>query len=80
MLKDLTNTFIGFRRAFKISLSSDNFFDSIALSLRYRLLRSLSKFLDDLLIVPEIFLTSDKDDRKTVAKMKNFRDPLRMHD
>lgn len=41
-----------------------------------RSLRSLVKFLDGLLVVSEILLTSDKDDGKTLTEMQDLGDPL----
>lgn len=41
-----------------------------------RSLRSLVKFLDGLLVVSEILLTSNKDDRKTLTEMEDLGDPL----
>lgn len=40
------------------------------------LLASLMEFLDSLLVVTEILLTSNEDDWKTLAEMKNLGDPL----
>jgi hypothetical protein len=39
-------------------------------------LRSLVKFLDGLLVVSEILLTSNEDDGKTLAEMQDLGDPL----
>ena len=39
-------------------------------------LRGLVKFLDSLLVVSEILLTSNEDDRKTLAEMQDLGDPL----
>ena len=41
-----------------------------------RSVRSLVKFLDGLLVMSEILLTSDKDDGKTLTEMEDLRDPL----
>jgi hypothetical protein len=42
-----------------------------------RLLAGLVKLLNRLLVVSQIFLTANKDDRKPAAEMQNFRDPLK---
>jgi hypothetical protein len=41
-----------------------------------RLLRCLCKLLDGLLVMSQILLTSNQDDRKAMAEMKDLRDPL----
>jgi hypothetical protein len=43
-----------------------------------RLLGGLVELLNGLLVVTEILLTSNKDDWKTLAEVKDFRDPLRI--
>lgn len=43
------------------------------------LLASLSELLDGLLIVSQILLAADKDDRKTLAEMQDLGDPLQEH-
>jgi len=40
------------------------------------LLRRLCEFLDGLGVVPQVLLAADQDDRKSMAEMKNLRDPL----
>ena len=40
------------------------------------LLASLSELLDDLLVVSQILLAANKDDRETLAEVQNLRDPL----
>lgn len=43
---------------------------------RHRLLTCLSKFLDRLLIISQILLATDQNDRQALAEMKDLRDPL----
>jgi hypothetical protein len=40
------------------------------------LLAGLSELLDDLLVVSQILLAANKDDRETLAEVQNLRDPL----
>jgi hypothetical protein len=44
-----------------------------------RFLGGLVQFLNGLRVVPEILLASNEDDRKALAEMENFRDPLAYH-
>lgn len=76
MLKDLTNTLVGLGRALDVLLGTDLVLDLSGLLLGNRSLRSLVKFLDGLLVVSEILLTSNKDDRKTLTEMEDLGDPL----
>jgi hypothetical protein len=39
-------------------------------------LRGLVQLIDSLLVVTEIDLASNQNDRKALAEVKNFRDPL----
>ena len=41
-----------------------------------RLLTGLSELLDGLLVVSQILLAANKDDRETLAEVQNLRDPL----
>jgi hypothetical protein len=41
-----------------------------------RLLAGLVELFNGLLVITEILLASNKNDRKSLAEMKNFRDPL----
>lgn len=40
------------------------------------LLAGLSELLNDLLVVSQILLAANKDDRETLAEVQNLRDPL----
>jgi hypothetical protein len=40
------------------------------------LLAGLSELLDGLLVVSQILLAADEDDRETLAEVQNLRDPL----
>jgi hypothetical protein len=44
---------------------------------RHWLLRCLGQFLNGFRVVSEIILATDEDDRKTLAEMEDFRNPLR---
>jgi hypothetical protein len=43
------------------------------------LLGGLMQFLNGLLVVPKVLLASNEDNRKALAEMENFRDPLVYH-
>jgi hypothetical protein len=43
------------------------------------LLASLAQLLDGLLVVAEILLAADKDDRQALAEVQDLRDPLSCH-
>ena len=42
------------------------------------LLASLVEFLDGLLVITQILLTTDENNRETAAEMKHFGNPLRL--
>ena len=72
MLKDLTNTLVGLGRTLDVLLGTNLVLDLSGLLLGNRSLRSLVKFLDGLLVVSEILLTSDKDDGKTLTEVQDL--------
>lgn len=42
-------------------------------------LRSFSEFFDGMRVIAKIFLTGNKEDRKTLAEVENLGDPLYVH-
>jgi len=65
MLKHLTNTLIGLCRTLEVLVSTNLLADFLTLLGGNRLLAGLVKLLDRLLIVSQILLATNEDDRKT---------------
>jgi hypothetical protein len=76
VLEDLANTLVGLGRALEVLVGLDLLADLLTLLRRDGLLASLPQLLDGLLVVSEILLASDEDDRQALAEVKNLGDPL----
>lgn len=76
VFEHLTDALVGLGGTFEVFVGADLLANFLALFRSDRLLRGLVQLLDRLLVVSEILLTSNKDDRKVVAEMENFGDPL----
>jgi hypothetical protein len=75
-LEDFANTLAGTSRAFKIFVGTNLLSDLLTLVRGDRSLRGLVQLIDGLLVVTEIDLASNQNDREALAEMKNLRDPL----
>jgi hypothetical protein len=76
VLEHFADTLVGLGWALKVLVSRDLLADLLTLLRWDGLLAGLSEFLDDLLVVSQILLAANKDDRETLAEVQNLRDPL----
>jgi hypothetical protein len=76
MLENLTDTLVGLGGALKVLVGADLLANLLTLLGRNRLLASLPQLLNGLLVVTQILLTSNEDDRQTLAEVQNLGDPL----
>jgi len=76
VLKDLTDTLVGLGRALNVLLGTNLILDLSGLLLGDGSLRGLVEFLNGLLVVSKILLTSNEDDREALAEMQDLGDPL----
>jgi hypothetical protein len=76
MLENLTDTLVGLGGALKVLVGADLLANLLTLLGRNRLLASLPQLLNSLLVVTQILLASNEDDRQTLAEVQNLGDPL----
>lgn len=76
VLKYLMDTFASPGRALEVLVGANLLSDLLTLLGRDRLLARLTKLLDGLRVVSEILLATNKNDRKTLAEVKNLGNPL----
>jgi len=79
MFENLTDTFIGLGGTLEILVGVNLLSHFFALLWGNWFLGGLMQFLNGLRIVPEVLLASNEDNRKALAEMENFRDPLVCH-
>jgi hypothetical protein len=76
VLEDLTNALVRLGGALKVLVGADLLANLLTLLGRNRLLASLPQLLNSLLVVTQILLASNEDDRQTLAEVQNLGDPL----
>lgn len=76
VLKDFPNTLASLGRALEITDGTNLLGNSHTLLGGNGTLAGLAEFVDDLRVVSEILLATDKDDGQVLAEVKNFRNPL----
>jgi hypothetical protein len=76
VLEYFTDALVGLGWALKVLVGGDLLADLLTLLRGNGLLAGLSELLDDLLVVSQILLAANKDDRETLAEVQNLRDPL----
>lgn len=76
VLENLVDTLVGFGRAFEVLVSTNLLADLLTLFGADGLLARLSQLVCDLLVVTEILLAANENNRKALAEVKDLGDPL----